>query len=72
MVTLPTKEKKKQQGNVKEEKNNNKGQGWSWQPKKPRREQLFPRLAKTEVGEELLTDKCNLPKPSKEKDKYNR
>ena len=25
MVTLPTKEKKKQQGNVKEEKNNNKG-----------------------------------------------
>ena len=39
---------------------------------KPRREQLCPRLAKAEVGEELLTDKCNLPKPSKEKDKYNK
>ena len=31
-----------------------------------------PRLAKVEVGEELLTDKCNLLKPPKEKDKYNR
>ena len=39
---------------------------------KPRREQLCPLLAKAEVGEELLTDKCNLPKSSKEKDKYNR
>ena len=39
---------------------------------KPRREQLCPWLAKVEVGEELLTDKCNLPKPSKEKNKYNK
>ena len=39
---------------------------------KSRREQLCPRLAKAEVREELLTDKCNLPKPPKEKDKYDR
>ena len=31
-----------------------------------------PRLAKVEVGEELLTDKCNLLKPPKEKYEYNR
>ena len=40
--------------------------------KKPRRERLCPRLAKAEVREELLTDRCNLIKPPKEKDKYNR
>ena len=40
--------------------------------KKPRREQLCPWLAKAKVGEKLLTDKCNLPKPPKEKDKYNK
>ena len=37
---------------------------------KPRREQLCPQLAKAEVREELLTDRCNLPKHPKEKDKY--
>ena len=31
-----------------------------------------PRLAKVEVGEELLTDKCNLLKPLKKKYKYNK
>ena len=39
---------------------------------KPRQEQLCPRLAKAEVREELLTDKCNLPKSPEEKDKYDK
>ena len=47
-------------------------QGWSRQPKKPCRGQLYPWLAQAEVEEEWFTDKCNLSKPPKERDKYSR
>ena len=39
---------------------------------KPHRERLCPWPAKAKVREEILNDRCNLPKPPKEKDKYDR
>ena len=49
-----------------------KRQWWSWQPRKLCRGQLYPRLANAEVEEKWFTGKDNLPKHSKEKDKYNK
>ena len=47
-------------------------QWWSWQPRKPCWGQLCPWIAKAEVKETWFTGKDNLPKHSKEKDKYNK